>query len=101
MLDARPAVVGDYACPRHREVTVQEGSFDLDSCRSFGCPGCTRGTPARPAREISWEISGTSVATGIVKNVGFAGDGEWARLDSNQGPTDYEFAPHYALGTFA
>jgi hypothetical protein len=47
-------------------------------------------TPGRPAREISWEISGASVATGIFQNVGFAGDCKWARLDSNQGPTDYE-----------
>jgi hypothetical protein len=46
----------------------------------------------RPAREICWEICGPSVATGIVEDVGFAGDCEWARLDSNQGPTDYESA---------
>ena len=41
-------------------------------------------TPGRPVREISWEISGASVATGIVEDVGFAGDCGWAILGSNQ-----------------
>jgi hypothetical protein len=53
----------------------------------------------RPAREISWEISGTSVATGIVEDVGFAGDCGWARQDSNLRPTDYESRKRAQVGS--
>jgi hypothetical protein len=71
----RSAVIWLVTCGRRRGAATQaEG----------------RETPTRRSREISWEICGASVATGVVEDVGFAGDSGWARLDSNQRPTDYE-----------
>ena len=49
-----------------------------------------RAPPTRPAREIAREISGVSALAVSLTFVGFAGYFSWARLDSNQGHTDYE-----------